>query len=67
MTREGTVRLVRDLRWVWLAAATLMVGYGDLWLGGTDVAAFALTVGYLVLVPIAVMARPVGPGTAVRR
>lgn len=40
------------------AAATLLLGYGDLWRGGETLSALLLTVGYMILVPIAIMAVP---------
>lgn len=41
-----------------LAAAALIVGYADLWRGGESVAPLLLTVGYMILVPIAIIAMP---------
>ena len=41
-----------------VAAATLLVGYIDLWRGGETVSAVLLTVGYLIMVPIAIMTVP---------
>lgn len=41
-----------------VAAAALIVGYADLWRGGESLSALLLTVGYMILVPIAIMAMP---------
>ncbi|MEP6836336.1 MAG: hypothetical protein ABJB74_23300 [Gemmatimonas sp.] len=41
-----------------VAALTLFFGYGDLWRGGDSVSALLLTVAYVVMVPIAIMAGP---------
>ncbi|MEO7996349.1 MAG: hypothetical protein ABI852_02830 [Gemmatimonadaceae bacterium] len=40
------------------AAVTLIVGYADLWRGGESLAPVLLTLGYVILVPIAIMALP---------
>jgi hypothetical protein len=44
--------------WIGIAAGALAVGYADLWRGGMTVSAVLLTVGYTVLVPIAILAVP---------
>lgn len=41
-----------------IAAATLLVGYADLVRGGLTLSAGLLTIGYLILVPVAIMAVP---------
>lgn len=41
-----------------VAAASLILGYADLWRGGTTIAPLLLTVGYTIFVPIAIMAMP---------
>ena len=41
--------------WWGLAAATLLLGYADLWRGGETLAPILLVIGYCVLVPIAIM------------
>lgn len=41
-----------------VAAASLILGYADLWRGGTTIAPLLLTVGYIIFVPIAIMAMP---------
>lgn len=38
-----------------IAAITLGIGYMDLWRGGETVSAVLLTIGYLVLVPVAMV------------
>jgi len=38
-----------------IALLTLLAGYADLWRGGTDVAAALLTIGYVALVPLAIL------------
>ena len=43
---------------LWGAAALcLILGFVDLWRGGETLSAILLTVGYLVLVPIAILKR----------
>ncbi len=41
-----------------MAVATLLLGYADLWRGGETMSALLLTVGYVILVPMAIMAVP---------
>lgn len=41
--------------WWGLAAATLVLGYADLWRGGITVAPILLVIGYCVLIPVAIM------------
>lgn len=41
--------------WWGLAAAAILLGFGDLWRGGETIAPILLVVGYLVLVPIAIL------------
>jgi hypothetical protein len=41
--------------WWGLAAATILVGFADLWRGGETIAPILLVIGYLVLVPIAIL------------
>ncbi len=48
----------RPIAWSVIAGTTLAIGYIDLWRGGQTVSAFTLTIGYLILVPIALMAVP---------
>ena len=42
------------LMWV-AAAATLLLGYADLWRGGDTIAPILLVIGYCVLVPLAIL------------
>lgn len=41
--------------WWGLAAATLILGYADLWRGGETVAPILLVIGYCVLIPVAIL------------
>jgi hypothetical protein len=45
----------RPLLWWGLAAAAIIVGFIDLSRGGITVSAILLTIGYCVLVPIAIL------------
>src|ERR1051326_6248039 len=45
------------LRWV-LPALALIVGFADLWIGGITIGPLALVIGYCVLIPWAIWARP---------
>lgn len=38
-----------------MSAASLVVGYADLWRGGETVAPILLVIGYCVLIPIAIL------------
>ena len=40
--------------WI-VAAATLLLGYADLWRGGETLAPILLVIGYCVLVPLAIL------------
>ncbi|MBX7119915.1 MAG: hypothetical protein K1X31_13060 [Gemmatimonadaceae bacterium] len=51
----GVSAASKPLLWWGLAAATLLLGYADLWRGGTTISAFLLVIGYCVLVPIAIL------------
>lgn len=59
MKSETRVSYVRPMVAALVAATMLLVGYVDLWRGGATVSATFLTLGYLICVPIAVMAVPV--------
>lgn len=50
--------LTRPKSAIGVAAATLIVGYADLWRGGESLAPLLLTIGYVIFVPIAIMAQP---------
>ena len=41
--------------WWGLAAAAILLGFADLWRGGETIAPILLVIGYLVLVPIAIL------------
>ncbi len=45
----------RPAAWWGLSAATLALGYADLWRGGITVAPILLVVGYCILIPIAIL------------
>jgi hypothetical protein len=47
----------RALLWWGLAAATLVLGYADLWRGGETIAPILLVIGYCILVPVAILRR----------
>lgn len=47
--------LSRPVLWWGLSAASLLVGYADLWRGGETVAPILLVLGYCVLIPIAIL------------
>jgi len=49
----------RSRAFIWWGAAlgTLVLGYADLWRGGETIAPILLVVGYLVLVPLAILKR----------
>ena len=40
------------------AVATLYFGYADLWNGGSTISALLLVMGYIIMVPLAIMAVP---------
>jgi hypothetical protein len=41
--------------WWGLAAASLALGYADLWRGGVTVAPILLVIGYCILIPVAIL------------
>lgn len=45
----------RPAVWWGLSAATLILGYADLWRGGITVSAILLVIGYCVLIPVAIL------------
>lgn len=45
----------RPAVWWGLSAASLLLGYADLWRGGDTIAPILLVVGYCILVPIAIL------------
>jgi hypothetical protein len=46
---------LRPHLWWALALVTLLVGYADLWRGGETLAPILLVIGYVVLVPRAIL------------
>ncbi len=54
-TPQETPLTSRPAFWWGLAAATLVLGYADLWRGGITVAPILLIIGYCILVPIAIL------------
>jgi len=52
---RGTLAKRRTYMWWGLAALALVLGYVDLIRGGITVAPILLTIGYCVLVPIAIL------------
>lgn len=58
MTDRETVAggvLARPALWWGLSAASLILGYVDLWRGGITVAPILLVIGYCILIPIAIL------------
>ncbi len=49
----------RPRSWIWwgAAVAVLLLGYADLMRGGITIAPILLTLGYCVLVPVAILRR----------
>lgn len=45
------------LLWWGLAALALVAGYADLWRGGETLAPVLLVLGYVVLIPVAILRR----------
>lgn len=54
-TETGVPVTSKPALWWGLAAATLLLGYADLWRGGDTIAPMLLVIGYCILVPIAIM------------
>ncbi len=57
MTAPETPSRTRAFAWWGAALGTLLLGYIDLWRGGETVAPLLLVVGYVVLVPLAILKR----------
>jgi hypothetical protein len=57
MTTPVTPSRARAFAWWGAALGTLAVGYIDLWRGGETIAPLLLVIGYVVLVPIAILKR----------
>jgi hypothetical protein len=52
---KGIISRRRPYLWWGLAALALVLGYADLIRGGITIAPVLLTIGYCVLVPIAIL------------
>ena len=57
IVNDSAQPLHRRLLWWGLAAATLIVGYADLWRGGETMAPVLLVIAYCVLIPVAILKR----------
>ncbi|MEO7362108.1 MAG: hypothetical protein ABI120_17395 [Gemmatimonadaceae bacterium] len=57
MSTSETPSRSRAVIWWGAALGTLLVGYIDLWRGGETLAPLLLVIGYLVLVPLAILKR----------
>lgn len=57
ISTSTTVSRLPGSRTLWwgLAAAAILLGFADLWRGGETIAPILLVVGYLILVPIAIL------------
>ena len=57
LTTNTTVSRLPGSRAMWwgLAAAAILLGFADLWRGGETIAPILLVIGYLILVPIAIL------------
>lgn len=54
-TRSEDQARSRPGLWWGLAAASLALGYADLWRGGVTVAPILLVIGYCILIPVAIL------------
>ena len=55
MAETETSPRTRGMMWWGLAILVLLAGFADLWRGGETVAPILLTIGYCVLVPLAIL------------
>ena len=58
MVETGTsprTRGMQNMAWWGLAILVIVAGFADLWRGGETVAPILLTIGYCVLVPLAIL------------
>jgi hypothetical protein len=57
LSTNTTVSRLSGSRALWwgLAAVAILLGFADLWRGGETIAPILLVVGYLILVPIAIL------------
>lgn len=52
---ESRSNRARGYLWWGLSAASLVLGYADLWRGGETIAPILLVLGYCVLIPLAIL------------
>lgn len=59
VTEKAAEPSPRSRAFIWWGAAlgALVLGYADLWRGGETIAPVLLVLGYLVLVPLAILKR----------
>ena len=55
MVESETPSRTRGLMWWGIAAAVIIAGFADLARGGETIAPILLTIGYCVLVPLAIL------------
>jgi hypothetical protein len=55
MPKSDSTMRTRSLLWWGIAAATILLGYADLWRGGVTLAPVLLVIGYCILVPVAIL------------
>lgn len=55
MVHSETTSRSRGLIWWGAAAVVILAGFADLWRGGETIAPILLTIGYCVLVPLAIL------------
>jgi hypothetical protein len=55
MAQTDTTPQARPRLWWGIALGTILLGYADLWRGGTTIAPILLVAGYCVLVPMAIL------------
>ncbi len=55
MVESESLPRTRGYMWWGLAALVIAAGFADLWRGGETVAPILLTLGYCVLVPLAIL------------
>jgi hypothetical protein len=55
MAQTDTTPQARPWLWWGIALGTILLGYADLWRGGTTIAPILLVAGYCALVPMAIL------------
>ena len=55
MVETMTAPRTRGFLWWGLAVLVILAGFADLWRGGETLAPILLTIGYCVLVPLAIL------------